>query len=555
MTSTHPIHDLDVLIIGAGINGAGLFRDLCEQGITCMIVDKGDFGSGTSAAPSRLIHGGLKYLETGEFGLVSESTFERNLLLKNAPHLVHPLQTVIPMFSWLKGIPAAVRTLFGSKTAARSRGALLIEAGLLIYDIYGSRRRVMPRHSFWTKSRAKAEFPPITDRIVAAGAYYDAKVSAPERLVMELVEDGLRAAPESRAMSYTSVDGQDGGVVSVTDADGKPQSFRPCYVVNAAGPWIDSVNAILGHKTKFIGGTKGSHIIIDHPELLALLKGRMIYFEGDDGRICLVYDYLGRVMVGATDIRADDPDNVRCEDDEITYFIDAVKALLPDLEITRDHIVYAYSGIRPLPASDGKAVGLITRDHSTPELDATEGRPFPIISLVGGKWTTFRGFAEEVADDLLGRLGKERKCKTSDLAIGGGHGFPEHDADKSGWVDRVAARTGANNSRVDVLLNRYGTKAEGIAMAEAAAPVWLPDVEGTSEAEIAWICENERVQHLSDLAIRRTLLAVTGVLTRSALERMANIAAKSLGWSAKRKAQEIAETTDILVTRHRMNLA
>ena len=125
-----PVEEIDVLILGAGINGAGLFRDLCEQGLRVVIADKADFGSGTSAAPSRLIHGGLKYLETGEFGLVAQSTLERNLLLRNAPHLVRPLHTVIPIFSWLKGIGAALRTLAGSKSAPRSRGALLIKAGL-----------------------------------------------------------------------------------------------------------------------------------------------------------------------------------------------------------------------------------------------------------------------------------------------------------------------------------------------------------------------------------------------------------------------------------------
>ena len=114
--------DCDVLIVGAGINGAGLFRDLCEQGLRCVIVDKGDFGSGTSAAPSRLIHGGLKYLETGQFRLVAESTYERNLLLRNAAHLVRPLPTLIPIHSWVSGIAPALRTMFGSTTAPRSRG-------------------------------------------------------------------------------------------------------------------------------------------------------------------------------------------------------------------------------------------------------------------------------------------------------------------------------------------------------------------------------------------------------------------------------------------------
>ena len=153
--------DIDVLILGAGINGAGLFRDLCAQGLRCVIVDKGDFGSGTSAAPSRLIHGGLKYLETGEFGLVAQSTLERNLLLRNAPHLVSALPTVIPIFSWWRGVGAALRTLFGSTSAPRSRGAVLIKIGLVLYDLYGARSRVMPRHRMFSRKRALREMPAL----------------------------------------------------------------------------------------------------------------------------------------------------------------------------------------------------------------------------------------------------------------------------------------------------------------------------------------------------------------------------------------------------------
>src|SRR6185437_1728920 len=120
-----------------------------------------------------------------------------------------------------------------------------------------------------------------------------------------------------------------------------------------------------GVPSRLIGGTKGSHILLDHPELLGALAGRMIYFEANDGRICLVYDYLGRALVGSTDIRAADPDAVRCEDDEVDYFIASLRELLPKLAFDRSQIVYAYSGIRPLPASDGTAPGLISRDHSS----------------------------------------------------------------------------------------------------------------------------------------------------------------------------------------------
>ncbi|PQV59202.1 glycerol-3-phosphate dehydrogenase [Defluviimonas denitrificans] len=542
--------DIDVLILGAGINGAGLFRDLCEQGLRCVLLDKDDFGSGTSAAPSRLIHGGIKYLETGEFRLVAQSTLERNLLLRNAPHLVTPLPTLIPIFSWLKGIPAAIRTLFGATTAPRSRGAVLIKIGLWLYDLYGARHRVMPRHALWSRAKALREIPPLTPRIVAAGTYYDAKVACPERLVLELVLDGLAASGESRAFNHVELLGA-GSRVRFRTCEGEEHALRPRIVVNAAGPWIDRVNATLGLTTKLIGGTKGSHILLDHPGLIRALKGRMIYFEADDGRICLVYDYLGRALVGSTDIRDDDPDTVRCEEEEIAYFLDSLRSLLPGIAVSRDQIVYTYSGIRPLPASDASTPGLISRDHSAPVIEASDTRPWPVISLVGGKWTTFRGFAEEVADTLLARLGHDRRVSTRDLPIGGGRDFP---ADAGAWAARMAQETGAAQGRAQTLLARYGTRAGAVLRHEGAAPVPLPVAGDYSEQEVDWLLQNERVVHLADLILRRTDLAVTGRLTIADLERMADLAAFTLNWDARRRRAELRSTRAVLENRHGMVL-
>lgn len=536
--------DIDVLILGAGINGAGLFRDLCEQGVTCIISDKGDFGGGTSSAPSRLIHGGIKYLETGELGLVAQSTLERNLLLRNAPHLVRPLPTVIPIFSWLKGIMPALRTLFGSTTAPRSRGAVLMKMGLSMYDFYGRRHRVMPRHQLWSHKRALREIPPLTPRIVAAGQYYDATVTQPERLVWELLADGMRANPDCQAMNYTSISGTDGQIVTLQSPDG-PVSVRPRIVVNAAGPWIDRVNAQLGAPSKLIGGTKGSHILLDHPALLDALKGRMIYFEADDGRICLVFDYLGRALVGSTDIRADDPDEVRCEEDEIDYFIAALRGLLPGLHFDRDQIVYAYSGIRPLPASDGTAPGLISRDHSAPVAEPHGDRQWPILSLVGGKWTTFRGFAEEVADLLLARLDKPRRHSTQHLPIGGGRDYPP---DPAAWAGQASAAP----ARAGMLLSRYGSFAKDILAQEDGAPEPVIDAPDYSRQELAWVVREGQVRHLNDILMRRTALAVTGRLTKRNLRQIAVICAEVLGWDAPRLESEIRDATKTLQNRHRM---
>lgn len=548
--------EIDVCIIGAGINGAGLFRDLCEQGLRCLIVDKADFGSGTSAAPSRLIHGGIKYLETGEFRLVAQSTLERNLLLRNAPHLVEALPTVIPVFSWMKGVGAALRTLFGSTTAPRSRGALLVKIGLWLYDFYGSRARAMPRHRMMMKSRALADLPALTPAIVAAGLYYDAKISAPERLVMELLKDGMAASGGSVALNGARLITSEDGRLTFRRPGGDLLTVRPRIVVNAAGPWIDEANSQLGTPTRLIGGTKGSHILLKHDELVRQLDGRMIYFEADDGRICLVFDYLGRALVGSTDIKAANPEDVRCEDWEIDYFLESLRSLLPGLRFDREQIVYTYAGIRPLPASDAANPGLISRDHSAPVLEPVPGRPFPVISLVGGKWTTFRGFAEEVADLVLQRVGKPRKVSTRSLPIGGGRGMPRDFAARAAWSSRLAAETGVTPERAEELLARYGTTAEAILKEPSPYPDAdrLPDAPDYSRRELDWIIRNEMVVHLSDLALRRCMLAVQGRMTRPTLETMADLAADALGWDQARRQNELADALRVLSADHGVRL-
>lgn len=549
MADTNPDH-FDVVIIGAGINGAGVFRDLCAQGLRCLIVDKGDFGAGTSAAPSRLIHGGLKYLETGELRLVAESTYERNLLLRNAAHLVKPLPTVIPIYSWAKGVWAAIRTLFGSTTAPRSRGALIIKIGLMLYDLYGSRARQMPRHRMVGRKKALDTMPNLTPRIVAAGTYYDASITAPERLVLELVEDGLDLSVGAEALNWTAITDYNDKAIELSLADGRTRAVTTRLVINAAGPWIDAVNGCLGSPTKLIGGTKGSHILLDHPELLRQLDGRMIYFEGDDGRILLAFPYHGRALVGSTDIPAANPDDVSCDDTEIAYFMHSLTELFPGLNFNSGQIVYTYSGIRPLPASDAVAPGLISRDHSTPVLQPEQGRDFPIICLVGGKWTTFRAFSAEVTDMALRELSLVRKQATDDMPIGGGRDMPSGRDNRAAWCGRAAQEANVSPQRMEALLGRYGTTASRVACSEGPSPDYLPDTEDFSEAEIRWICENEQVVHLEDILLRRTQLAITGQLTVPLCRQICDIAAVALGWSHERKAIELGNLAKLLSERH-----
>lgn len=548
MTEDIP-QDYDVLIIGAGINGAGLFRDLCEQGVRCMIVDKGDFGSGTSAAPSRLIHGGLKYLETGEFRLVAESTYERNLLLRNASHMVTPLPTLIPIFSWTNGMWAAIRTFLGAKQAPRSRGAILIKIGLRLYDFYGSRARQMPRHKMLSRSRALSEIPALTPDIVAAGTYHDAAISAPERLVLELIQDGIAANNKSGSFNWTRVESQKDGIVHLIGPEDAKTALRPKIVVNAAGPWIDRVNDVLGIQSALIGGTKGSHILLDHPELLRQLNGRMIYFESNDGRILLVFPFQGKALVGSTDIPDDDPDGATCDADETVYFLQSLKELCPGLAFSEDQIVYRYAGIRPLPNSEGVAPGLISRDHSAPLVPAAPGRPFSVISLVGGKWTTFRAFSAQIATTILEQLDLTRKVHTDDLPIGGGYEMPQTAEDRAAWVSELTNASGAHPERVAKMLERYGTTARKIVAHEGNAPV-LIGTTSFSEQEIDWITRNEQVQHLEDVLLRRTELAITGKLNFEIVSQICRVVANARGWNDARSENELNRMRKVLSEKH-----
>ncbi|EMG52807.1 FAD dependent oxidoreductase, partial [Ochrobactrum sp. CDB2] len=213
------------------------------------------------------------------------------------------------------------------------------------------------------------------------------------------------------------------------------------------------------------------------------------------------------------------------------------------------------AAIRPLPASNASEPGLISRDHSAPVIEPDAGRPFAIISLVGGKWTTFRGFAEEVADTVLKRFGRERLKSTRTLTIGGGKDYPADDRARVAWVAKHAKETGLAVERVETLLQRYGTTALPIIQDEAKVGVTLlPDTDSISRAEIAWIARNELVVHLSDVVLRRTTLAIDGALSNANLAAIADILSVEFGWDAERKAQELELVIAELSKRHGMTL-
>jgi glycerol-3-phosphate dehydrogenase len=534
----HP--DVSVLIVGAGINGIGLFSELALQGIDCLLVEKSDFCSGTSAAATRVIHGGLRYLENTELRLVRESLRERNRLLRNAPHYVKPLSTTIPIFSWTSGLLPAIRNLLGWPARPGNRGALLIKTGLVLYDLLAGRQSPLPRHRFQSRRAARALRPALNPEVICTATYYDAKITYPERLCLELVLDAEAACPGARALNYVRTQSAAGGAVVLRDeVSGQTCQVRPRIVVNATGPSIDFTNRALGRNSRFIGGTKGSHIVLDHPELVEATGDEMIYFVNRDGRICIFYAVHDKILAGATDIPAEDPAAV-CDDSEVDYILEAMRLAFPSFRVDRSHVVFRFCGVRPLPRSDALTPGQISRDHSYPVLPPGDGIDFPIYSLVGGKWTTFRALAERVADEILPILGRPRVRSSANLPIGGGKGYP-----------RMPEGTGLPQDRLATLLERYGTGADRVAAYLQAGPdAPLACLPAYSRREIAFMALRERVVHLDDLILRRTMMALLGQVNGPLLEELAAIVSPVLGWSPGDAAAEVARTIQLLEKVH-----
>jgi len=546
-----------VLIVGAGINGAGLFRDLALQGVDVVLIDRGDYCSGASAAPSRMIHGGLRYLEFGEFRLVKESVRERNLLLKNAAHYVRPLATTIPIFSWFSGAVSCVRRflhLGGNRPA--HRGAVMVKLGLAFYDLFTGKSRLTPRHKFTSRAESLAARPKLNSKLIKTATYYDASITYPERLCVELIIDGEQSCPDAAAANYVSLAGSSGGAVTLRDEyTGETFQLRPKVLVNATGAWIDFANRALGRQTRLISGTKGAHLVLDNDELMRTLRGEMIYYETSDGRVSVALPWLGKPLVGSTDIRVDDPDSVRCEDDEIDYILGALSEAMPELTIDRSQIVSTFSGVRPLRHAEGGYTVQLSRDHHCAVLEPGEDVGFPVYCLVGGKWTTFRAFAEQVTDRVLEHFGLARRAGTEDLPIGGGRDYPKSDEARQAWLARLAQETGLPEQRLSVLLDRYGTRAAQVAAFLVEGPDGpLTHHAGYTRREIEFLVRREGIVHLDDLLLRRTAVALLGELTGGLLGELAELVGGVCGWSEQRAGEEVDRARAILRDKHRIEL-
>jgi glycerol-3-phosphate dehydrogenase len=533
--------NVSVLILGGGINGVGLLRELALQDVDCLLVDKADFVAGASSKSSRMIHGGLRYLENREFRLVRESLIERNRLLAAAAHYVSPERTTIPLFSWLGGFLRSGLIFMGFPVRPGSRGALPVKVGLWFYDFVTRKNRRTPRHYFTSRAESLRTIPGLHPGIVATATYWDAKITQAERLCIELIHDARAANPFCRAINYVRPVGVENDAVILADeTSGQAVAVRPRIVVNATGAWVDKTNAALGLQTRYMGGTKGSHLVVDCPELLAALGDQLVYYQHADGRVCIVFTFMGKVIMGSTDIRVDDPDTAACDAGEVDYMMTTLRNVFPDVRIPREKILFNFCGVRPLPAENKSVLANVTRGHAIEVVEPAPGRPFPLFCLIGGKWTTFRAFGEQVADRLLPRLGVARRCATQGLPIGGGKNFPAAPEGRNEWVRLAAQASGLAEDRVAVLLERYGTAAEAYARKVGVGGEQpLQSLPSYTVNEVAHILETEYVEHLGDLVYRRSVIGLLGDARPEVLRELAAIAGRVLGWDAAREEQEV----------------
>ncbi|MEP6920517.1 MAG: glycerol-3-phosphate dehydrogenase [bacterium] len=520
----------DLIIIGAGINGAGIARDAAMRGLKVLLLDKGDIGSGTSSWSTRLIHGGLRYLEHGEFGLVRESLRERETLLKIAPHLVKPLPLLIPIYDRSRRGPWTMRT------------------GMIAYDVL-SLGKNLPHHHMLSRAEALERAPGLNpEGLVGAALYYDGQVEFVERLVLENV---LSARDhEAVVVTYAQVekfimsDGVCSGVQFRSELDGQQSTAHASLLINAAGPWVDRVLSTLSPEgnveSRLIGGTKGSHIVVAP---FTGAPASALYIEADtDQRPFFIIPWNNHYLIGTTDLPYQgDLDHVAIDQNEIYYLLRETNGVIPSANLTRAKILYTYSGVRPLPQTGEKEAKSITRRHFIRQ----HARCKNLFSIVGGKITTYRSLAEETVDLVCQRLGRSRqKCTTDEVALPGA-AVPDFPA-FSKEFERTSGLPEATSRR---MLRIYGTRASLITelIEGNASLAGVFDTEtGAIGAEIVFVFRHELAKTLADCLMRRTMVGLNSSLGVNAIEAVANVAQGYLGWSDERIRNEVKAYHDFI---------
>lgn len=509
----------DLVVIGGGINGAGIARDAALRGLSVCLLEQDDLCSSTTRWSSRLIHGGLRYLEFGELGLVHESLRERETLLAHAPHLVRPLPLVIPVYRHGK------------------RGLNTVDFGLWIYDLLSVGRSV-PGHSRLSAADTLAEAPGLdASGLVGGVRYHDAQVVYPERLVVENAVDaqaaGARILTGHRVRRVLAGRGHVQGVEACGAAG--PVSVEARAVVNAAGPWVDSVlRHTGGGHARLLDPTRGTHLVL---ERIAGAPDSALYVEARaDGRPFFILPWNDLSLVGTTDIRhRGDPGAARPTAAEVDYLLAELNALFPAAAYSRADVLYAYAGVRPLPRQGPRQTAAITRRHLVRRHAGLRG----LYSVIGGKLTTYRALAEDVVDQVVAGLGRQDvdagPCVTAETALPGAR------ESRGAVMDELAQVSGLGASSARHLWDVYGSRATGVTALARSEPALLRPICPHSHAigaEVVHAFEAEFARTLADVLFRRSMAGLSRDRGRAAWPAALEIARDRYDWDDARCASE-----------------
>ncbi len=528
----------DVLILGGGVNGVAVLRELALNGISALLIDSADFCRGATGASSRMAHGGLRYLENREFNLVAESARERNRLLHHAAHFVRPLEVAVPLSTFLRGLPGSILRFLGFNWKGNTFSATGLKIALTLYEYLGREQRAVPRHKIVL---ARDRFPHrLAQRYKAVISYFDARIRNPEALVLEMIEEALAAHAGSAAINYAGWRHDGGGAFTITVGDAGPsRTVRPKIVVNAAGAWVDDVNAAFGCSTRYIRPVKGAHLLIRNDALLERMGNRAFYFDDGTGRMVIAYPLDRTVLLGTTEITVSDPSDNTIAEHEISYLVRAISSLFDDIEIRSKDIVFMTTGIRPLQAGGSADANRANRDHRLAE-DWING-DVPLLSLIGGKWTTFRAFGEQVADQIFRHLNVTRQASTADRDYPGAVGFPRDEISLGRAKRSLATRYAVSPERAGELYSRYGVIAERVAEFCSEMPDQaLRNLPSFTRNEIVWLIRERAAVHLDDVIFRRSQIALDGACTPSLVHELGQILAGERGQPAEWGENEIA---------------
>jgi glycerol-3-phosphate dehydrogenase len=510
--------EFDVVVIGGGIIGAGIARDAALRGLHVALFEKRDFGSGTTAGSTRLIHGGLRYLEMFDFRLVRMDLRERETLLRIAPHLVRPLEFIMPFY----------RRSFFYRAKMR--------IGMSLYDLlsYG---KSLPRHRFLSASELKELEPNLRQQgLQGAAVYFDAQANSPERLCLENVIDAREHGAQT--FNYTEVTGAlrigdsiHGVRVRDLLSDDKTEfEVKSRIVINASGPWFDRVAGILTAPVpQQIRTTKGVHITCP-----PVTNRAVVVFSPIDGRLMFVIPWLGYSWMGTTDTDfKDDPATVQTNAEDVDYMLRSVKDYFPTLDT--DRIYFSNAGVRALVKEEGSESS-VSRMHRI--VDGATSGASNLISVLGGKITGYRAIAEEATDAVCAKLKVTTSCQTAVTPLPGTRGERVVPIVTKEAAARVTEETVAH------LFNLYGNRAAGVInlavgsedLSEPLSP-HAPDIA----AQVVFAVRTEQCARLVDFLLRRTLLGFSQDQGQSAAARAASLLAQELDWSPARTAAEMRE--------------